>query len=530
MAAKLTHWLNLVGVFFVFLFAVFYLTMAGMVFETNRNWQQVLKDNKKKLDVQETTLRNALTGDENSFEWPYDSLKGLETASNQQVLGQGRVWRQCTPSVFTPGANPADLNTGSLTINLPPDSPAFRDDADPAAGGDDAADGTSLVYVFLEIPDGAGGYKISSYIGSFFATEPSDDNASVKLSPSLILPDPSNAQQVKAVNPNYRTARELVQAGGSDPNTRWAMYDILPVDSYDVFVESIRAENDDPEMEVSIDQLRQKLENEYMPAAALRLQDSPEKYKKIIDSIVYTNRTEKEYSELDPSFEPTEDEKWYKLRFAATNKEAVFKVDFDTGDDANQGDVSLQGQAFDRDGLALLEILKHGEDIVFEDKETVLLDHASWEKNPETFVQTMKDANTLIADDVVYRRKLNDFDYDFRALVTFNKQLTSDRDHAAAKLKQLQVIESDYKTQVATRLDLSNKLNNDVVGFKKDEAAVKQYRGELESQLADDRSEIDRYYRLTKELAAKKAEMEEKLSKLIDENTKKAAAEADGNP
>ena len=83
---------------------------------------------------------------------------------------------------------------------------------------------------------------------------------------------------------------------------------------------------------------------------------------------------------------------------------------------------------------------------------------------------------------------------------------------------------------VATRLGLSNKLNNDVVGFKKDEAAVKQYRSELETQLADDRSEIDRYYRLTKELAAKKAEMEEKLSKLIDENTKKAAAEADGNP
>ena len=519
LCAKQTHWMNLVGVFFVFLFSVFYLVLAGMVFETNRNWKQVLETNQKKYDIQVAQLTASLTGDPTNFEWPHDSLKGLETEAAKQVLGQGRVWRQCEPSAFAPGGNPNDLTTGSLTITLPPNSPAFKAKPDPAAAADDAAESISLVYVFLEEPDGVGGYKISHYIGSFFATEPSDDNTSVKLAPSLVLPDPSNAAQLKQANPNYRTARELVLASG-DANTRWAMYDILPIDSYDVFIESIRAEAGDPELDVTPEMLREKLTNEYMTIESLRLQASPDKYKKIIDSIVFTDRSEAVYGE-EAGFEPLDDEKWYRVQFKQSFKRENFKVDF-ASEGAAQKEIALQGQAFDRDGLALLEILKLGEDVKFEKDQSVLLDHNSWEKNPESFVKTMREEGNAVASEVIYRRKLNDFDYDFRSLVEFNKQLTSDRDHAQAKLTQLQAIDSDYEDQKKSRLDISNKLNKDVTAFKKDEAAITEYRQNLEKQLDTDRNEIDRYYRLTKELAAKKAEMEAKLAKIIEEKTKQA--------
>ena len=93
LCAKQTHWLNLVGVSFVFLFAVFYLIMAGMVFETNRNWKEVLQNNQTKFDAQKQQLEIAMTGEPTDFEWPHDSLKGLETEAAKQVLGQGRVWR-----------------------------------------------------------------------------------------------------------------------------------------------------------------------------------------------------------------------------------------------------------------------------------------------------------------------------------------------------------------------------------------------------------------------------------------------------
>ena len=528
MSAKRTHWMNLVGVFFVFLFAIFYLTVAGMVFETRRNWQEVLKKNQEKYEKQEKELREALTGDPNDFEWPNDSLKGLETAAAQQVLGQGRVWRECKPSAFTPGTNPNDLTTGSLSVELPPNSPSFEPENDPDAGGDDAVDGTSLVYVFLEVADGAGGYKISSYIGSFFATEPTP--TSVKLSPSLILPDPSNTATLKAGNPAFQTAREMVLAGGSDDSIRWAMYDILPIDSYDVFVDSIRAEAGDPDLEVTTDMLRKKLTKEYMPQEALRLSGEDEKYRRIIDSIVYTNRSETTYKDLPPgdkgyAFEARDDEKWYRVEFKRNFKNESFKVDFKAEGDA-QKEIALQGQAFDRDGLALLEILKLGEDVDFQKDQSVLLAHSSWEKNPVDFIADMRESGDAVASEVIYRRKLNDFDYDFRALVESNKQLTSDRNHAAEKLAQLQTIDAAYEEQKTSRLEVSNKLNKDVSNFKKDKAAVEQYREQLESKLEGDRKEIDRYFRLTKELSAKKAELEAKLAEKIEENTRKAEAEA----
>lgn len=561
MCAKQTHWLNLVGAFFVFLFAVFYLVMAGMVFETNRNWKEVKKKNQEKLDRQSQNVQVALTGNPTDFEWPHDSLKGLETEAAKQVLGQGRVWRECIPGAFAEGTDPEDLTGGSLTVTLPPNSPSFAAKPDPAAvAAADAADGTSLVYAFLEVPDGAGGYMISRYIGSFFATDPAPDNTTVKLSPSLVLPNPSNTVKLKEADASFQTAREIVKAGGGDGSVRWALYDILPIDSYDVFSESIRAEQGDPELEVTPAMLRDKLTQDYMPLDALRLQTSDHeiavhlkvdvtkedymdqlmaipqetrdqaaaelinaKYNRIINSIVYTGETEKVCK--DAGLEPNNDEKWYRVDFKRAFKNESFKVDFDTDDDA-QGQIALQGQAFDRDGLALLEMLKLGEKVKFDKDESVLLDHSSWIDNPADFIADMKNAGDAVAGAVIYRRKLNDFDYDFRALVEANEQLTSDRDHAATNLAQLQVIEKAYEAQQKTRTESLNRLNKDVTNFKQDKTAVEQYRQELEVQLDADRKEIDKYFRLTKELSAKKAELEEKLAKLIDENTKKAEAAA----
>lgn len=524
LSAKKTHWMNLVGIFFVFAFAVFYVLMAGVVLETNQKWKEIAEKNQQKLEKFRETLEVELTGSRKDVEWPHDSLKGLETEAAKQVLGQGRVWRQCKPGAFT-GGSPNDLTSGSLTITLPPGSPAFRaKNTDPAAGGDDAVDGTSLVYVFLEIPDPAnpGNYKISNYIGSFFASEPSDDNTTVKLSPSLVLPDPSNAAQIKQLNPAYKTARELVQGAGTDDNARWAMYDILPIDSYDVFVESMRAEAGDPKLEVTPDELRKKLVEEYMTIDMLRLQGNPDKYKEIIDSIVYTNQPESVYKEA--GFDPGDEEKWYRIKFnrAFKGRNELFKVDFNGGD----GEFALEDQAFDRGGLALLEILKLGEDVKFDKDQTVLLDHVSWEKKPVGFLQTMKENGDAVVSEVIYRRKLNDFDYDFRALVQFNKSLTSDRDHAAAKLTQLQTIYTAYEKQNATRREERDRINQDVKNYTTDKEAIEQYRQQLETQLSQARAEIDRYFRLTKELAARKQALEEKLLNQIEENTRKAEAAA----
>ena len=54
---------------------------------------------------------------------------------------------------FTAGADPANLATGSVVVELPPDSPSMK--AQPLANvaGAEASENVSLVYVFLETVD-----------------------------------------------------------------------------------------------------------------------------------------------------------------------------------------------------------------------------------------------------------------------------------------------------------------------------------------------------------------------------------------
>ena len=86
-------------------------------------------------------------------------------------------------------------------------------------------------------------------------------------------------------------------------------------------------------------------------------------------------------------------------------------------------------------------------------------------KNPTGVIADMKDANTIEEKQIYYRRKLNDFDYEFRQLVATDAQLTSDRDHAKEKLEEGLQIEAMYEKQKKTREELVNKLNKDVTSF-----------------------------------------------------------------
>ncbi|MDG2468815.1 MAG: hypothetical protein P8M80_06015 [Pirellulaceae bacterium] len=535
LSAKKTHWLNLVGLFLVFCLAIFYMITSGLVYKTNAAWKKVLQNNEKKLEAQTKQLQIALVGSGSEVEFSPESLKGAEIEAEKLVFGRGRVWRESTPQAFVPGANPSDLTTGSLTVNLPPNASSFltakqpRDTLEQWDVDPDAKTDTSLVYVFLEKPDGMGGYQIANYIGIFAAKEPSEDNTTVKLSPSMILPDPTNLAELRATDPTFKTARELLTTG-IDGNTRWAMYDILPTDSYDVFREAIRAEKDyAADLEIPLDELRSELTTKYMPIDSLRLRNNEVKYDRIIDSIVYTNQPEIEFKD-DTDFTPTDEETWFEIEFTDKAKGA-FKVDFDSslGGDA-QKEIALEGQAFDRDGLAQVSALKLGEDVTFEKDQTVMLDSKSWLENPVAFIEEMKDAGTVVEKQVIFRRTLNDFDFEFRDLVSQIVQLTKDRNHAQAKYTQLQEIDAGYEAQKKYRSDVRDKLNQDVTNFKGDKESVDGYYQKLVAKLKAEQSEIDTLYRICKENLAKKEAMEAKFREIIEEKTRQAAAAAGDAP
>lgn len=520
LSAKETHWMNLVGVFFVFIFAVFYMMMIPNVLKTRSAWLENAKKNEARYDKQQQELKLLITGTSSDFQYPEGSLKRNEALARAQVFGRGRVWRQCTPGAFTPGANPTDLKTGSLIVDLPPDSPSMK--AQPIANveGAEASENISLVYVFLETVDSdTGAARLSNYIGSFFATNPTDDNK-ITLTPSLILPDPDNVGEVRAGNPNYKTASELVQTERA-PDTYWAMYDILPTDSYDVFAEAWRAEKGDPKLEITFDMLRDEIIPKYLSIELMRMQNDTAKYDAVIDPILYTGQTKEVYS-TDPNLVVEEsDHLWYEVEFKEKAKKSI-TVDFTPGDEAAQKQIALRGLAFDRQGLALVEVLKLGEPVVFDAGETLFLDHDSWVKNPTGVIKEMKEAGTIEEKEIYYRRKLNDFDYEFRQLVATNNQLTSDRDHAKEKLEEGQQIEAMYETQKKTREGMVNKLNKDVTNFKADLAAVQDYRKKLESQYQAEKAETDRLYRTIKELYAKKQLLEKEALRQAEERSRKA--------
>lgn len=532
LSAKKTHWMNLVGVFFVFVFAVFYMMMIPNVLKTRSAWLENAQRNEQRYVKQQDELKQLLTGTSGDFQYPEGSLKRNESLARAQVFGRGRVWRKCIPGAFTAGADPANLATGSVVVELPPDSPSMK--AQPLANvaGAEASENVSLVYVFLETVDpNNGSAKLSNYIGSFFATNPTDDNK-ITLTPSLILPDPDNIADVRASNPNYKTARELVETERA-AGTYWAMYDILPTDSYDVFVEAWRAEKGDPKLDVTLQMLKDEVIPKYLPDDLMRMQNDKAKYDAVVNPIIYTGQPKKVYTAStkieDDGIDDgkdiltvLEDNLWYEVEFKEKAKKSI-TVDFTPGDEAAQKQIALRGLAFDRQGLALVEVLKLGEAVVFDAGDKLLLDHDSWVKNPTGVIADMKDANTIEEKQIYYRRKLNDFDYEFRQLVATDAQLTSDRDHAKEKLEEGLQIEAMYEKQKKTREELVNKLNKDVTSFKADLAVVQDYRKRLEAKYQAEKAETDQLYRTIKELYAKKQLLAQEASRQAEERSRKAA-------
>ncbi|MBN2474386.1 MAG: hypothetical protein JXB62_07245 [Pirellulales bacterium] len=184
----------LIGLIFVALLPFFY--MAARTLKTHQHWCTLAQKHEQEIArlENENYLLEEANGDEEGAGGKMGT-KRLRLELHKLLIDRGRVWMNCTPQQ-------ADPQTGRVlvTTGLP----------DPHRIG-----ANTVLYVFEEAEaDPANLGQGGQYIGEFLVTDVADKQ--VQLAPSMKMND-----------------QELQRLTGSQGP--WALYEIMPVDSHDVF-------------------------------------------------------------------------------------------------------------------------------------------------------------------------------------------------------------------------------------------------------------------------------------------------------
>jgi hypothetical protein len=199
---------HILSALFAFAAACAFLAFASMVLKTHAAWRKPYETHLVAIAKEEVEQSKLLHGDLNAVQQPEDSIRSARARLNDEVLDRGRVWRECTPM--------AAVNPVTFKVRTVPASQAQGQAPEPNGIAE-----RMLLYVFAE-KESKDGWKVPGhYLGEYSVTEVSDTEITIT---SMLPLDPDQIQRI--------------QQGGAT----WALYEVMPVDSHEVFAEMDEAE------------------------------------------------------------------------------------------------------------------------------------------------------------------------------------------------------------------------------------------------------------------------------------------------
>ncbi len=415
--------------FCVFGAAVTFIIFAALVLKTHASWRSLYVKYDKAVAKADADKERMLFGDPAAVEQKEDSIRTLQAQLTNVVLHRGRIWRGCTLKEL--------VDASTLRVITPPTNPAPTDK--PQANG---ITPKLILYVFTEVETPAGGKTPGTYLGEFEAKDPTDSE--VSLSPTLPL-DPDQVAKIKAGGPT------------------WVLYELVPLDSHEVFAVWDPKENLLVGMEK--DELKKYIPNQFGW--------SEEKYDKFLDTFHRFNR------EAVPTDPP--ENVWVQVKFL---KEHEIQVD----SDAEQPPLSSDSGYFDASGRAVVSPLRRGKEgkVKFVAGNTGIFDQDT--------------ANKLISDGIcekvkqVYRRPLHDYQHFFREL--FHRHVELDDAIARAKrgATEMVTLAAKAKEQQVYHETEKVKLQLELAAFRKEQADVTSYYKRLDAEWAAFKQRLSKLY------------------------------------
>lgn len=457
--------LHILSAFFVFAGAVAFMALGSYVLKTQAAWRKHYETHTVALAKAEAEQVKLLQGDLIAVQQTEDCIRSARAKLNDEVLDRGRVWRECTPI--------AAVDADTFKVKTVPASQPAGTNPEPSGIA-----ANMLLYVFAE-KESKDGWKVPGYyLGEYSVNEATDTEVTI----SAMLPlDPDQVDRITK--------------GGAT----WALYEVMPVDSHEVF--AVMDDKEKRMVGMSKDELAEFLPNVFNWPA--------DQYDKFLDSFARFNR--------DVTEKDSPEDTWVLVKFL---KKHAIQVDSDSPESLLSG----EARYFDSSGRALEARLRHGEDgnVTFEVGDTGIFD--------------LDTADTLIADGVcekikpVYRRQLHDYTRFFRQTYLRLRELDESILRQRRDTETLVGLKAKAEEQAAARTAEKDKLAVDLAHFQKELGEVAGYAQALEAEWEKSRTRLSELYRVNLQLAAELTRVQYQLAEEIDRRTATAAVETTPPP
>ena len=466
----------IVGALFIatFIFCAF----AAATLSVHEEWRSKYEQAKRDLETEQRTNEQLTRPSPNSEEL---TVGEVSNEVRRTLADRGRVWRNLILADIGDGTVTLDASSwgdeACQKVGVGSDGfDDFEDEEPPEpipADGEAAAAGpgkplgllsNAIVFAFQETPiaslpepiqqvlfgentlpqqDRKGLCRIPTYyLGEFKITnDPQAEPTTITLTPTLPL-----------------TELQIEQL--ENPDVTWVLYEMLPVDSHEVF-----------------DGITKEQMEAILPPWSEDGQPD-EVYNALIDAFVRHNLRA---SDMDPP-----ERKWMQVRFT----QAANPLDVDV-----QEPTSLPDTPFDPLGRSISDNLRQNEQTKFQPNDVVLLDFAT--------AQEYINQGIAEAIEPKYQRPLRDFERFFRnsagEIESINRQIAvaqedlTKLDDSVAKLQQ----------QIAFFTDQEQRLSVDRDGFNMERTVITEYRTALEARWKEVLSELSRLYRANKQLVSR---------------------------
>lgn len=252
----------------IFLATGYYIVVAAAYLKTDAVWRGQEHD-PLKAEVDELHARLAELKGESPFEDYEFSKSRLSAEIARELLKRGRVWRSVVPGAFDGQSVTADMsrwgNDRCITIGINSE-PALDDDAvegesTQQSAGPHFIEENMVLYAFVETPikdlgeDEEGPNLIQRALFGESDLVINDTQGYCKV-PTFFLGEfrVTNAEvdRITLIMTTPPDARQLAMLGDQNV-TSWVLYDAMPIDGHDVFVDASR---DEPLVAMSEEEIR----------------------------------------------------------------------------------------------------------------------------------------------------------------------------------------------------------------------------------------------------------------------------------
>ena len=431
LSSKHWHWLNIVFLILVFLAGAAACGAMAKSLKLRRdsmtdatNWEARATSNK-------LAYNEAINGSSESITYGRESLRGINELLTIELHGRGRVWSRGTPSFKGGDANdPNRMFAFSQARN--------------AVNQANQMNGM-LLYAFADEPVNGQPYPVT-FVGTFRVVAETPEQ--IEIQPDFITS-----------NDNY------ANPGG----TSWSLFEKMPADRRDTF-KNIPYENlnktDLLGDNFDINEYRDALVNQHLPAAKFGLDPNSEEYERLIDRHLFdgmklgdiANYIDAQENRKNVRFEPSPEEVFVQFRFDK-------KVDGEFDVDA-PGSLGT-GSAF-QDGRAVDPALQAGKKIGFAKDETVIVDSLTadgYQRRDGQAVPGFAQQYPVTEIDRYYFRQMRDYPFMLADLQRQVNRFEQETTRAKANNEVTQESLDDALAQSSIRADIIVRLNHITVTF-----------------------------------------------------------------